>query len=98
MTSSNLQPIAADDVSDIMTEMALAEPVNGVVEIGGLERAPLSEFVARYLKATNDLRTINAAKETQYFGVDVDDLSLVPGEGARIGPTRFDDWLDQHAR
>ena len=32
-----------------------------------------------------------------YFGIPVDDRSLVPGEGARIGATRFEDWLHRVA-
>jgi hypothetical protein len=32
-----------------------------------------------------------------YFGAAVDDATLVPSEGARIMPTRFDAWLStQH--
>src|SRR5574341_1652103 len=44
------QPIAADDVAAITADVALAAPRNGIVEIAGPERAPLSEIVARYLK------------------------------------------------
>src|SRR5207248_7163874 len=34
------QPIAADDVAAIVTDVALAAPRNGIVEIAGPERAP----------------------------------------------------------
>src|SRR4051795_9267280 len=44
-----LQPIAADDVAALVTEVALAHPRNGIIEIAGPERAPLNEIVARYL-------------------------------------------------
>ena len=49
------QPIAADDVAAIVAEVALAAPRNGIVEIAGPERAPLNEFVARYLKALGEI-------------------------------------------
>src|SRR5438045_3845998 len=45
------QPIAADDIAPIVSEVALAAPRNGIVEIAGPERAPFNEIVARYLKA-----------------------------------------------
>ena len=38
------QPIAADDVAPIVTDVALAAPRNGIVEIAGPERAPLNEI------------------------------------------------------
>src|SRR5499433_1919107 len=44
------QPIAADDVAASVADVALAPPRNGIVEIAGPDRAPLSEFIARYLK------------------------------------------------
>src|SRR5262245_40927340 len=44
------QPIAADDVSATVADVALAAPRNGIVEIAGPERAPFHEIVARYLK------------------------------------------------
>src|SRR5213078_422994 len=40
------QPIAADDVSAVVAEVALAVPRNGSVEIAGPERAPFNEIVA----------------------------------------------------
>src|SRR5688500_820978 len=50
------QPIAADDVAAIAADVALAAPRRGIVEIAGPERAPLSEIIARYLKALGDPR------------------------------------------
>jgi uncharacterized protein YbjT (DUF2867 family) len=93
LSSASLQPIAADDVADVMADVALAEPTNGMIEIAGPERAPLSEFVIRFLKATNDPRNVVADQHAPYFEVEIDDRTLVPGNGARIGQTRFEDWL-----
>jgi uncharacterized protein YbjT (DUF2867 family) len=89
------QPIAADDVAAAMADVALAEPANGMIEIAGPERAALSEFVARLLKATNDPRKVVVDKSARYYEVDIDDRTLVPDDGARLGPTRFEDWLDR---
>jgi uncharacterized protein YbjT (DUF2867 family) len=33
----------------------------------------------------------------RYFGAELDDRSLTPGDDARIAPTRFEDWLTQSA-
>jgi hypothetical protein len=56
------------------------------------ERAPLSEFVGRFLKAANDPREVVADAHAPYFGLERDDRSLV------VGATRFDDWLSQTMR
>jgi uncharacterized protein YbjT (DUF2867 family) len=92
------QPIAADDVAAIVADVALAEPANGIVEIAGPERAPFNEIIARYLKAVGDPREVVSDPEARYFGGLVDERSLVPLGEARLGPTRFEDWLKQSSR
>lgn len=90
------QPIAADDVADVMADMALAQPINNTIEIGGPEREPMNEFIGRYLKATNDPREVIADKNAvPYSMVQPGDLTLVPGNEARIGAIRFENWLGQ---
>ncbi|TXR47625.1 SDR family oxidoreductase [Phyllobacterium endophyticum] len=91
------QPVAADNVADTMADAALAEPLNGVIEIAGPELAPMNEFIARYLKATNDRRILVADPHARYFEVEINDRTLVPGEGARLGSIRFEDWLQSAA-
>ena len=87
------QPIAADDVSAIVADVALAAPRNGIVEIAGPEPAPFNEIVARYLKAVGDSRKVVRDPEAQYFGGCVDERSLVPLGEARLGRIRLDEWL-----
>jgi uncharacterized protein YbjT (DUF2867 family) len=93
-----IQPIASDDVADAMADIALAAPVNGTIEIAGPERVRLSELVGRFLKATKDPRKVVADTHALYFGVKLNDQSLVPGDNPRIGATHFDDWLSQTTR
>lgn len=93
LPSAYFQPIASDDVADIMTEVALSAPANGVVEIAGPEPVRMSDLVARFLKATNDPRKVIGSPHAQYFGTELDDRSLVPGGNPRIGAMRFDDWF-----
>jgi uncharacterized protein YbjT (DUF2867 family) len=58
LSNASLQPIASDDVAKAVADAALGSPVNDTIEIAGPERLPLSELVARYLKATNDPREV----------------------------------------
>ncbi|MEX2696945.1 SDR family oxidoreductase [Rhizobium mongolense] len=95
LSPASFQPIASDDVADVMAEVALGKPLNGTIEIAGPERGRMHEIVARYLKAANDPRTVEADVHARYFGSELDDRSLVPGEGARIGKIGFEDWFRQ---
>jgi hypothetical protein len=38
-----------------------------------------------------------ADADARYFGAELSDQSLVPGERARIAATRFEDWLSKAA-
>ena len=87
------QPIAADDVAAFVAEAALAAPRNGIVEIGGPERAPFDQFVTRYLKAVGDPRKVVSDPEARYYGGRVEQHSLVPLSEARLGRIGFDEWL-----
>ncbi|AOB30260.1 NmrA family transcriptional regulator [Bordetella sp. H567] len=88
-----LQPIAADDVAAIVTEVALAHPRNGIVEIAGPERAPFKEIVARYLTSIGDPRTVERDPEARYFGGRLEEKSLVPWGEARLGRLDLEHWL-----
>jgi uncharacterized protein YbjT (DUF2867 family) len=87
------QPIAADDVAAITADVALAAPRRGIVEIAGPERAPLSEIIARYLKALGDPRKVVSDPEARYFGGRVEERSLVPLDEARLGRIGLDEWI-----
>ena len=94
-----MQPIAADDVAAAVTDVAVAEPVNGTVEIAGPEPIRMDAFVRRFLNATRDSRKVTTDVHARYFGAELNDQSLVPGPGdkPRLGPTRFDEWLSRSA-
>jgi len=94
-----MQPIAADDVAAALTDVALAEPVNGTVAIAGPEPIRMDEFVRRFLRSTGDARKVTTDVHARYFGAELNDQSLVPGPGdnPRLGPTHYDDWLKRAA-
>jgi len=90
-----MQPIAADDVAAALTEVALAEPLNGTIEIAGPEPIRMDEFARRFLSATRDPRNVTADVHALYFGAELNDQSLVPDHNAHLGRTHFDQWLSR---
>jgi uncharacterized protein YbjT (DUF2867 family) len=91
-----MQPIAANDVAAALAEIALAEPMNGTVEIGGPEKIPLDAIGRQYLVARNDKRRVIADAKARYFGTELNDKSLTPaGQHPLVGPTNFKDWLSK---
>ena len=87
------QPIAADDVAAAIDRVAVGSPLNGMVEVAGPEQFRFDELVRHALDAQHDPRTDIADPQAPYFGAILSRRSLVPGDGARLAETRFDDWL-----
>ena len=75
----------------------MSEPVNGIVELAGPEQFRLDELARRVLRANDDPREVTADVHARYFGAELDEHSLTPGDDARIAPTHFEDWLNQVA-
>jgi uncharacterized protein YbjT (DUF2867 family) len=91
-----VQPIAADDVVEVLSEIAAQAPLNGTVEIAGPERIPLDELVGRYLSSRQDNRKVMRDIHARYFGIELNDASLTPADNPKIGSTHFADWIRSH--
>jgi uncharacterized protein YbjT (DUF2867 family) len=87
------QPIAADDVAETLALTAVRAPVNGIVEVAGPEPYRLSDVVGRVLAETHDDRVVIADPSAPYFGVHIEERTLIPGANPRIAPTSLDAWL-----
>jgi uncharacterized protein YbjT (DUF2867 family) len=92
-----VQPEAADDVAAALADVAVSAPVNGIVELAGPEVFRFDELARRVLSDRNDPRQVTADVHARYFGAELDEHSLTPGDNPRIAPTRLDDWLSQSA-
>src|SRR5206468_12128667 len=90
-----IQPMAADDVADAVARIAVGAPVNGTVEVAGPEQFRLDELIRQGLSARNDPRDVVADTHARYFGAGLSERTLGPGDVARLGETRFEDWLTQ---
>ena len=89
----SFQPMAAADVASAVADAALAEPLNGTIEIAGPETFTLDEPIRMALAHDHDARQVIADPKASYFGIKVSGNTLVPGAGARLGSTSFGWWL-----
>jgi len=93
----HVQPIAADDVAGAVAKIATGAPLNGTVEIGGPEPFYLDGLLQRLLGARNDPREVIADAHARYFGTELNERSLLPGDEAELGEILFDAWLGRIA-
>ena len=93
LPSVNFQPLAADDVANAVAKVASGSTLNAIVQIAGPEQFRFDEFISKGLSARNDPREVVADPHARYFGTELSEGSLVPGEGALLGETRFENWL-----
>jgi uncharacterized protein YbjT (DUF2867 family) len=89
------QPMAADDVASALAMIAVGPPVNGTVEIGGPEQFRVDDLVRRQLAALKDPREVIADPNALYSGAKISERTLLPGDNARLGETRFETWVSQ---
>lgn len=94
VTSHLMQPMAAADVARIVAETAVSPATDGVLEMAGPERAGLNEFVGRVLAARNDSRPVVIDTEAGYFGIPIEETSIVPVGETRIGDITLKEWLN----
>jgi uncharacterized protein YbjT (DUF2867 family) len=92
-----IQPMAAADVASAVGRIASGAPANGMVEVGGPEKFHLDELARQGLAANKDPREVVADPKARYYGVDIGERTLLPGDGAQLGETRFETWLNQSA-
>jgi uncharacterized protein YbjT (DUF2867 family) len=92
VSSARIQPMAAEDVAAAVADAALA-PAKGMIEVGGPESFRMDQLIRKYLTAKNDGKEVITDPEARYFGIKLNDRSLTPDAGARLGAVTFDEWL-----
>ncbi|MET9251527.1 NAD(P)H-binding protein [Nonomuraea sp. NPDC003709] len=89
-----MQPIAPADVAAILAEIAVGEPQGRYVDVAGPEPQDLVDMARRTHRARG--REVKLVPTwSGLFSQEMVGNVLLPGEGARIAPTTFDDWLQE---
>lgn len=92
VSDAMIQPILSDDVVAALADITVGSPLNGTVEVAGPNRYRLDALVRLALDAAGDARTVITDPEARYFGARLNEQTLTPDTGARIGLTHFEDW------
>jgi uncharacterized protein YbjT (DUF2867 family) len=92
-----IQPMAADDVAAGLCDVALGAPLNNTIEIAGPESLRFEDFVRQSLRSVGDQRVVVADPQARYYGARLSERTLLPGDEAQLGATRYDDWLSRQA-
>lgn len=88
-----MQPIVSDDVAKVLADVVVVMPLNETIEAAGPEPIRMDDLIRRFLDAHEDGRQVITDPQSRYFGIDVNDQSLVPSNSPRLGMTRFEHWL-----
>jgi uncharacterized protein YbjT (DUF2867 family) len=86
------QPIAGDEVAQAVGRISAGSPLNGRVEVAGPEQSRMDEFFRQALAAWNDPREVATDPHARYFGAELSERTLVPGDDALLGKTRYSNW------
>jgi uncharacterized protein YbjT (DUF2867 family) len=95
LSPARIQPMVSDDVAAAVARVAVGEPLNGIREVGGPEQFRLDELVRKGLAAKGDPREVVTDEQALYYGVRLDERTLLPGPDAQLGEITFDKWLAQ---
>jgi uncharacterized protein YbjT (DUF2867 family) len=93
LSPAHVQPISSDDIAAIVSDTALAQPINGTFDAAGPEKVGLADLMKRYLIALGDKRIVVPDANAAYYGAPLNDQSLTPIGEARIGAMDFSAWL-----
>jgi len=88
-----VQPIAGEDIAGALADAAFGDPLGAMVEIAGPEQFRLCDVATEIATAFEDGRSIVPDIHAPYFGAELAERTLLPGQDARIATVRFDDWF-----
>jgi uncharacterized protein YbjT (DUF2867 family) len=93
--TAGIQPVAADDVAAMLADIAVEQPVNGTLELGGPEPFAMDELVRQFFRETGVTKQVITDEESRYYGERLKQGTLLPGDGARLGKERLSKWLQR---
>jgi uncharacterized protein YbjT (DUF2867 family) len=88
-----IHPMAAADAAEAVAIAAVNAPLNRIIEVAGPRQYRLDELVRTGLTARGDHRTVVADPTARYWGAELGERTLVPGDDAVLFETDFESWI-----
>jgi uncharacterized protein YbjT (DUF2867 family) len=88
-----LQPVAAADVGEALAEAAAGPPQGRAPDLAGPRPEDMVDMARRALAASGRSVTLAPTWRGGVFAVEMAGEAMLPGPGARLAPTTFDEWL-----
>ena len=83
---ARMQPVALEDVAELVAMLAAAPPLNGMMEVAGPEAMTIAAAVS---SAVNGRMPVIPDRDVTYFGATLREDTLLPGTNARLGRRRL---------
>ena len=88
-----IQPVVADDVVSTLADIVTDEPRNTTLEVAGPQKFRFDDLVRVVLERKEDMRVVSGDEHARYYGAELADDSLIPGDHPHLGMTRLETWL-----
>lgn len=88
-----VQPVAAADVGHVLAEIASGAPRGRAVDLAGPGPEDLVDMARRTLAARGQSIRLLPSWRSGVYGTEAAGEILLPGPGARLASTTFDEWL-----
>ena len=92
LPATPVQPIAADDVARVVTQVSTGEPLEEILNIAGPEVFALDELGRITLAARGDHRSVETDPTAGLYAAVPGDALIAP-PGAMIAATTYREWL-----
>ena len=89
------QPMGADDVARIVGQVSVGPPLNRMIEVAGPQEFRLDQLFRDWLRDREPPREVVTDPGARYFGAHLEERTLVPEDGARMGELRLEEWTAQ---
>lgn len=89
-----VQPIDPDDIAAVLAEVVVGDPQGRHADVAGPQTQDLVDMARRTLAVRGRQVTL-VPTWSSIFGVEMAGNVLLPGDGACIAPTTFEQWLSR---
>lgn len=93
LSDALIQPIASQDVAYFLSKVAIENPKNTIVEIGGPEKFGIDKWIQEYINKTKKSLKVIMDSSALYSGVLLKKTTLTPENPVYLGESHYSEWI-----